>query len=185
MVSIIGGYVPSSACLTPPENALPILARCSSPDLDPPAREEVVVRRYLLKADSPSSQGSPRQLAFTDAGAAPKPPGASLCGSVFEATLRLRQQVAVDGAAHPDGGSNARVFVQQLLSEAAAGAQPGETAADPQLVASADQAVACLQQLLGMMRVLAPPVRLLMRLTDVALQASRADVCRCSVPLLH
>ncbi|KAL4435652.1 hypothetical protein ABPG77_002615 [Micractinium sp. CCAP 211/92] len=139
--------------------------------------EEMVVRWCSLVLGCLPSQGShwAGQLAFLDAGAAPKPPGSSLNGSVFEATLRLQEQGAEVASAPADGSSSssssARAYAKQLLCTGAGEAGSGATAADQRLLASADQAVACLQQLLGMLRVLAPPVHLLMRLTDVALQA--------------
>lgn len=135
-----------------------------------PGLDEVVVRRYTLKPESPSRQDSQQQLSFSDAGAAPKPPGAGLSGSVFEATLQLQQAVGGSGGS---SSISAQSYVQQVLTEVAAGARPGDPAPHTQLLASPDQAVACLQQVLGMLRTLAPPVRLLMRLTDVAMQASQ------------
>ncbi len=140
------------------------------------------MRRYSLGLGCLPRQGShgAGQLALVDAGAAPKSPGSSLNGSVFEATLRLQEQGAEVASAPADGSSSssssARAYVQQLLCTGAGEAGSGATAADQRLLASADQAMACLQQLLGMLCVLAPPVRLLMRLTDVALQASRAGL---------
>ncbi|KAL4425289.1 hypothetical protein ABPG75_009305 [Micractinium tetrahymenae] len=118
--------------------------------------EEVVVRRYTLKPTGPG-QGDQSQLSIADAGAAPKPPGSTLRGSVFEATLLLQQPAAPVGGNAARGSSDARMYVQQLLSDVDGGAAPTQAAAHQQLLACADQAVTCLQQLLGMLRVLAPP----------------------------
>lgn len=87
-----------------------------------------------------------------DCGATPKPPGAALRGSVFEAAVRLAE-----------GAGDGR----------APGAAPTFARDAHLLPRSAEEAVGCLQQLLGMLRVLAPPVRVLMRLNGVLLQASR------------
>lgn len=105
------------------------------------------MRRYCLRASAAAGQ----PLVVMPAEAAPKPPGSTLQGSVFEATLQL-QPPTEPGA---DGAS--------------AGLLPGQSPA-AERPASAEAVVGCLQQLLGMLRVLAPPTRLLMRLDGVLLQ---------------
>lgn len=125
--------------------------------------EEVVVRRYSLQA-SPGGA-----LSVAPASAEGKPPGSSLRGSVIEASILL-QPGPLDAAA---GWSDGR----QL-----------HTASDvppARLPASAEDIASSLQQLLGMLRALAPPVQVLMRLDGVLLQVgaegSRAGQLCCLV----
>ncbi|PSC76824.1 hypothetical protein C2E20_0918 [Micractinium conductrix] len=108
------------------------------------AHEEAVVRRYSVRT-APGGA-----VDVLDCGATPKPPGAALRGSVFEAAVRLAE-----------GAGDGR----------APGAAPTFARDAHLLPCSAEEAVGCLQQLLGMLRVLAPPVRVLMRLNGVLLQA--------------
>lgn len=109
-------------------------------------------------------------MAVADTGPAAKPAGSTLRGSVFEATLRLQQQAQPEAGG--SSGGEARAYVQRLLAEAGGGGSGGSgEGAAAVLPATAEEVVACLQQLLGMLRVLAPPVRLLMRLAGVELQA--------------
>lgn len=109
------------------------------------------MRRYCLLPQA-------EQLLIQPAGDQGKPPGSGLRGTAAELTLRLQPpQAAADGG----GGADAQQYVQQLLLGGAAPAG---------LLASAEAAVGCLQQLMGMLRALAPPVRLEMRLNGVLLQ---------------
>ena len=109
-----------------------------------------MVRRYSLQAAHGGA------LAVLPTGADGKPPGSSLCGSAIEATILL-QPGPHDAAAAGDWGGGGQ---QQLLAAVPPACLP----------ASAEQVAGSLQQLLGMLRVLAPPVQLLMRLKGVLLQ---------------
>ena len=111
-----------------------------------------MVRRYCLLPQA-------EQLLIQPAGDQGKPPGSGLRGTAAELTLRLQPPpAAADGGG---GGADAQQHVQQLLLGGAAPAG---------LLASAEAAVGCLQQLMGMLRALAPPVRLERRLNGVLLQ---------------
>jgi hypothetical protein len=90
--------------------------------------------------------------AMQPAGESAKPPGSTLCGSMLELGLALEQPIDSPG---------------QFLgaSEARGGRR---------LPATAEEVVGWMEQLLGMLRVLAPPVRLLLRLSGVLLQASES-----------
>lgn len=137
----------STACthLHPVDRPLP------APPSPAAGSDEAVVRRYCLRASS--TAGHPPLLMPAEAAA--KPPGSTLQGSVFEATVWL-QPPAEAGASGPGDGP--------LAGQPPAAHRP----------ASAQAVVGCLQQLLGMLRVLAPPVRLLMRLDGVLLQVGAA-----------
>lgn len=117
------------------------------------------MRRYSLRAP-----GGAQPLAVVPTEAAAKPPGSGLRGTVVEATVLLQQPPQQ----HPDAAgpmSRAEGSMRQPLGDVGA-AQPIAA----HLPASAEEVVGCLQQLLGMLRVLAPPVRLVMRLDGVLLQ---------------
>lgn len=116
----------------------------------------MVVRRYSLQAAHGGT------LAVVPAGADGKPPGSGLCGSVIEATILLHPGPH-DAAAAADWGGGGQ---QQLLAAVPPACLP----------ASAEEVAGSLQQLLGMLRVLAPPVQLLMRLNGVLLQVG-AEAC--------
>lgn len=87
-------------------------------------------------------------LGVREAGAEGKPPGSALQGTAFEAAVLLQ-------------------------------AAPGElrSITHHQLPPSAEAVMGCLQQLMGMLRALAPPVQLVMRLDGVLLQASAGNAC--------
>jgi hypothetical protein len=134
------------------------------------ALEEAVVRRYSFQA---ASEGG--EVSLHVVGDAAKPPGSTLCGSVFQLTILLQQQLEPSS----DSGSHQQPAQLSLTAAGGGRATPAATQQQQQLPALADEVVCCLQQLLGMVRVLAPPVRLLMRLNGVLLQASTA----CCSPL--
>lgn len=157
-------------------------ARCCKPCAQPPANrllahsaatvvchvatglEEVVVRRYSLQAAHGGS------LAVVPAGAEGKPPGSGLGGTVIEATIQLRPSPHEAAAADWGGGLHPHMH---------AGVSPAL------LPASAEEVAGSLQQLLGMLRVLAPPVQLLMRLDGVMLQVGAQLCCWNCHPVLH
>lgn len=121
----------------------------------PPAGvEELVVRRYSLQAAGGGT------VTVAAAGAEGKPPGSGLCGSVFDATIQLQPP---HEAAAAGWGSDGQLYLPEPLSSAAA-------VPPACLPASAEEVAGSLQQLAGMLRVLAPPVCLLMRLNGVLLQ---------------
>lgn len=111
-----------------------------------------MVRRYRFQA----AAGGAGSVSVQPAGATAKPPGSTLRGSVLELAVVL--QAAGGGAASAASGLHQQQQQQQLP-------------------ASAEEVVGCLQQLLGMVRVLAPPLTLLMRLKGVLLQASWPGAC--------
>jgi hypothetical protein len=138
--------------------------------------DEVVVRRYACQAAAGG-----QQLAVAEQAPRPKPPSCTLRGSMFEMTVQLWHQQGQQPKAVSDSISDSisdpQRYVQQLLAGSgpgaggAAGGAAAQAMASTHLPASAEEVVACLQQLLEMMQVLAPPVRLLMRLQDVLMQA--------------
>jgi hypothetical protein len=92
----------------------------------------------------------------------------------MELTILLQeQQPTLPVGQDLDRSADAQQFVRQLL--AGADRPPLE-----QLPASAEEVVGCLQQLLGMLQALAPPVQLLMRLNGVLLQV-RLSFCRAAL----
>ena len=135
----------------------------------PAGVEEVVVRRYSLRATG----GGPVSVAA--AGAQGKPPGSGLSGSVFEATILLQlPREAAEAGWSGDG--------QQYMP----GPRGGAAAVPPaHLPASAEEVAGSLQQLVGMLRVLAPPVCLLMRLNGVLLQVGAGLRAGRMVPPAH
>lgn len=88
-----------------------------------------------------------------------KPPGsaAALCGSQCSLVLRLKVDGRDNGGQSSSGGNSNGECASYVECD---GPMP-------------DAAVSSLEQLLGMLRVLAPPVKLTMRLKNVVLQVCR------------
>lgn len=108
------------------------------------------MRRYSLQA----SHGG--VLSVAAACAEGKPPGSSLRGSVIEASILL-QPGPLDAAAAAGWSDSGQPHVPSNVPHA-------------WLPASAEDIASSLQQLLGMLRVLASPVQVVMRLDGVLLQ---------------
>eukprot|EP00887_Chlorella_sp_A99_P003552 scaffold7.g3552.t1 len=116
--------------------------------------EETIIRCFVVHCPGEGLKAGP---VFT--GAEAKPPGSRLTGSQCSLTLLLggeREAAATAGGAVGEDGAGG-----------------ADSAA---LLRSADEVVACLEQLLGMLRVLGPPLKLMMRLRSVSLQDAKGAV---------
>ena len=122
---------------------------------------EVVVRRFSIVA----SGGTPTLLPGT---ADAKLPGSQLCGSAI-ATWVLVREPAGAGPLGDGGDDSNEAYLRRLLASSGGAGGSDGAAAGGHGLPSAQEVVECLEQLLGMLRVLAPPLRLLMRLNGVQL----------------